>query len=524
MKKNSLMLWCVIFVITLIIFIPYINILSVAGKVTNFNLVEIKEAIYESTITTGLVVLITFPLSLICAICVHFSNIRFKSFACFTCLIPLFIPPISIGFGLLSILGKNGLIFSIFGLRLNFVGRFGVVVGHVLYTFPISFLLFLNSFRSLDMHIYENTLLLGIPFHKYLFGIVFPIIHKTVVAVFFQIIVMSISEYGVCLVVGGRIRTISLLVYRRVIGSLDFSAGLILGGISFLPLLILSICNVLSPNSSQGIIYKKTNSINANNKYLNALAYIFLFVVMFYNSSLFISLIIMGFANNFPLDMSFTLDHFKQVLSAPYIYYFCNSLLIAFFSSIFGCLLSSVSAFFSIKGTQKTGRRLLYFISTLSYTIPGLLYGIGYLITFKASFLRGTFMIMVLVNIAHFFASPFLLSFYSLSQFCPEVEDAMNLFNIKKHKRILDIYFPYMKSTLLDMFMYYFTNSMITISAVVFLYTSRTMTYALVLGSFEGGLEYLSKSASITIIIFLTNIFVLVCRKQLDKLLDKSPG
>lgn len=517
MKKRRLILWCVIIVIAIIVFFPYVNILSVVGNLKSVNLVEIKEAIYESIITTGFVVLVTFPLSLLCAICIHFSNIRFKFFLSFMCLIPLFIPPISIGFGLLSILGKNGFVFSIFGLRLNFVGRFGVIVGHILYTFPISFLLFLNAFRSLDMCIYENTTLLGIPFHKYLFGIVFPIIWKTAVAAFFQIIVMSISEYGVCLVVGGRIKTISLLIYRRVIGNLDFTAGLILGGISLLPLLILSICNILSPRSSQGIIYKKASGINANNICLNALAYIFLFVVLIFNSSLIISLIIMGFVNNFPLDMSFTLEHFKQVLSVPYIYYLFNSILIAFFSSIFGCLLSSISAYYSIKGSPNIGRRLLYFLSTLSYAIPGLLFGIGYLITYKASFLRGTFTIMVLVNIAHFFASPFLLSFYSLSKFSPEVEDAMTLFNIQKQKQILDIYFPYMKSTLLDMFMYYFTNSMITISAVVFLYTSRTMTYALVLSSFEGGLEYLSKSASITIIIFMTNIFVLICRKRLDK-------
>lgn len=510
MKKNVLYSWITLVVAVIIILIPVLNILRIIGVQTSIYNQEIYDAIKESCITTGIVVLIAFPLSLLCASCLFFSRMRYKGIFSALCIIPLFLPPISIGFGLLSIFGKNGLVFSLFGIRINLLGRLGIVIGHLLYTFPVSFLLFQNALQHLDISIYESTVLLGIPFYRYYFQIVLPKISKTSIATFFQIIIMSFSEYGVCLIIGGRIKTLSLLVYRYVIGRMDFYAGLILGSFLLIPLIFLSITNAFTAPFKQRIIYQNYYLTHSNSK--NIILYILLSFISLFNIVLIFALLFMSLTKNYPLDLSVTVSHFKQVLTGSYIDYYINSLIIALSSSALGCLLSTITAYFAYKSSSWLVGKLLYFVATVSYIIPGLLFGIGYLITYRGSVIYGTYIILILANIAHFFASPFLLCYGSVSNFSPEYDDILQLYGISTISKTIDVIIPYLKNTLLDMFFFIFTNSMITISAVAFLFSSHTMPYALLLNSFEGGIEYLGKSAAISLIIMTTNLvfFILI--------------
>ena len=98
-----------------------------------------------------------------------------------------------------------------------------------------------------------------------------------------------------------------------------------------------------------------------------------------------------------------------------------------------------------------------------------------------------------------------------------EYSDIALLYEIPAKEMLLNVYFPYMKNTFLDMFFYYFDNSMITISAVVFLYTSRTMPYSLMLKNFEGSMEYLSKSSAVSLVILLTNVCVFLLTSLLKR-------
>ena len=140
------------------------------------------------------------------------------------------------------------------------------------------------------------------------------------------------------------------------------------------------------------------------------------------------------------------------------------------------------------------------------------------MIVYKGSVLYNSYTILIMVNIAHFFASPFLLAYHSLNNMSPEYLDIAHLYEIPAKEMFWSVYLPYMKNTFLDMFFYYFDNSMITISAVVFLYTSRTMPYSLVLKNFEGSMEYLSKSSAVSLVILLTNLCVFLLTSLLKNL------
>lgn len=468
--------------------------------------VEVYSAVKGSVHIMVGTVIFTIPISLVCAFCVTHTNIKFKTGFSFLCTLPLFLPPISFGFSLLALLGKNGLLYTIFGIRIPLLGKFGVILGLILYTFPIAFLMFRNAMLEIDGAVYESAFILGIPMIKTFFHITIPQIRKTIISVVFLVSSMSLTEYGVCLVVGGKIKTISLLIYRRVVGALDFSSGIILCSMLIIPIFFMLIFEIVIPQVRKKIIYKKFVVVEDQRR--DCFAYIILSCVSIAFCIIIFSFVIMSFSENYPISPSFTWKHLIQAISKPYKDYYINSIFIAFCVSIIGSVLAFSAAYFANRNHNLVIRKILYFISILPYMFPGLIYGIGYMIIYKGSAVYNSYIILIMVNIAHFFASPFLLSYNTLNNMSPEYLDIAYLYEIPRKEMFLKVYFPYMKNTFLDMFFYYFDNSMITISAVVFLYTSKTMPYSLVLKNFEGSVEYLSKSSAVSLLILLTNLCV----------------
>jgi len=486
---------------------------------------EFKESVRSSLLATISVVIITVPLSFSCAYCITRTNVKHKLFFSIFCTLPLFLPPISFGFSLLSIFGKNGFLYSIFGIRIPLLGQVGIVFGLVLYTFPVSFLMFKNALQKANNSVYESAVLLGISSFRFFINITLPQLKKAIITVIFSVIIMSLTEYGVCLIVGGKVRTLSLLIYRQVAGELDFSTGAAMGSILLIPLLLLFIFDIKFPSINEGIIYKLY--VASKDKKRDAISYILLGSVSIIFLLVILSFVVMCFAKKYPIDKTFSLVNIIQVLSPPYLFNYINSVFISLMVSLFGCLLTVAASYFACKSSSLIWRRIYYLLSTLSLIVPGLLFGIGYMLVYSGSFIYNTFIILIMANIAHFFASPFLFSYHSFCNISPEYEDISCLYGISKKRMFIDVYLPNLRSTILDMFFCFFSNSMITISAVVFLYTSSTMPYSLILNRFEGSVEYLSKSSAVSLVILFTNLaaFILTSylkkQKPLERLLRK---
>lgn len=497
---------CVFLILFIVILLPLINFFlsfSIYEYKKVFLNSQIWKSVKESIIIAGFVVCITVPLSLLCSFGVTHTNVKHKNIFSIFCMIPIFLPPISFGFGILTVFGKNGLLNNILSVRISLLGRPGIVLGHVLYTFPVNFLLFKNALQKVNMVIYENAMLLGVSSHNFFLNIIVPQIKKTIATAIILTIIMSSTDFSICLVIGGKVKTLSLLIYRQVLGSLEFSSAIALG-IMFIPFICLILFDVLFQQKEERIIYA-TNSI-PESKCRDILFSIFLTCISVLVCIVMFPFLTMSFVENYPVKFSFTLKHILEVIGFPYRKYYLNSIVIAFSVTFIGCFLSMLSSYFACKSKKLLERRIFYIISTLPQIIPGLLVGIGYMLFYKGGAVYNTYWIIIMANIAHFFASPFLLSYHAYCNMSAEYDELAQLYGIPKRRMFIDVYIPYMQSTILDISFYFFANSMITISGVVFLYTSRTMPYSLILNNFEGSLEYLSKSSAVSLIIFLTNL------------------
>ena len=148
---------------------------------------------------------------------------------------------------------------------------------------------------------------------------------------------------------------------------------------------------------------------------------------------------------------------------------------------------------------------MLHFISMLSLAVPGIVLGLSFALTFKNMPFYSTIFILVLVNIVHFFSSPYLLAYNSLSKFNPNLEDVSQTLGISRFKMLFSVYIPCTKATIVEMYSYFFVNAMITISAVSFLVNFRTMPLALLIPQLESQ-SFIEGTALVSLLILVINL------------------
>ena len=127
--------------------------------------------------------------------------------------------------------------------------------------------------------------------------------------------------------------------------------------------------------------------------------------------------------------------------------------------------------------------------------------------TFSGSFIYGTLAIIIMANLMHFFASPYLMMYNSLEKLNPNLEGVGKTLGISRLRMIFSVIIPQSKSTMFEMFSYFFVNSMMTISAVSFLSSSKNKPLSLMINQFrESG--KLSCAAIVALLILIINLTI----------------
>ena len=146
-------------------------------------------------------------------------------------------------------------------------------------------------------------------------------------------------------------------------------------------------------------------------------------------------------------------------------------------------------------------------VAITALAIPGLVLGLSYMLFFKGTFLYATFAILILVNTMHFFASPYLMAYNSFSKINTNLEAVAQTLGITKLLLIKDVFIPQMAGTILEMFSYFFVNSMMTISAVSFLATAANKPLSLMINLFQAQMV-VEGAAFVSLTILAVNLIV----------------
>lgn len=490
------------------VFLPLIKMFlhmdakSISGVLSSPNFVS---SVCNSLIATGIATVITIFLAFVAAICVERTKIKFKGLFTILFVLPMLVPSISNGMGLVILFGNNGIFTKLFNMNFGIYGLKGIVLGSVLYAFPVAFLMFSDVIKYEDGTPYEAAKVLGLSKFRQFCAITLPYMRKPLITVIFSTFTLIVTDYGVPLMVGGKFTTVPVVMYQQVIGQLDFGKGSVYGSILLIPAVIAFIIDIINRDrGNSAFVARKYEP--SNGKLKKVVSYVICGLCALYTLLPILSFIVLAFAKDYPNNMSFTLDNFQKAIRLRADDYLLNSIIIALLVSLAGIVISFLTAYMSARMKSKTSM-LLHLSAMTSAAIPGIVLGLSYVLTFKGSPIYGTIIILVMVNLVHFIASPYLMIYNSLSKVNENLEAVAFTLGINRIHMIKDVFLSMCKNTLFEMFSYFFVNCMITISAVSFLANTANKPIALMINQFEAQLQ-LECAAIVSLMILAVNLII----------------
>ena len=168
----------------------------------------ILKALGNSFLAASVSALITTVLAFFLAYTINYTNIPrwMKGMIRAAALLPMFLPTITYGFAIIYSFGKQGLLTRLFGRQLfNIYGLNGLLVGYVIYTLPIAFMLIHNTMGYIDKKFMIVSRVMGDNgFSTYMMTIVRPLL-GTLAASFIQAFFLCFTDFGIPASVGGEI-------------------------------------------------------------------------------------------------------------------------------------------------------------------------------------------------------------------------------------------------------------------------------------------------------------------------------
>ena len=420
-------------------------------------------------------------LGFILAYTVHWSNLPkgFKQFIKLAALFPMLLPTVTYGFAIIYTFGKQGLLTQILGFQLfeDIYGFYGMWLGYTIYTLPIAFLLLNNTFQYLDKKFVVVSELMGdSPYRQFDMTVVRPLI-GTFAAAMIQCFFLAFTDFGIPASIGGQYSVIATELYTQILGaSPSFEKGAVVALLMLGPS-ILSIA-ILWYVARFNVRYDSVEMIDLpTSKIKDRVLAVLSSVILASLLLVFAVIFIIPWIKSWPYQMVFTTEIVSEALeSANLMRVYKNSLLVAVLTAVFGTLITYFSALLYERSSLfKLGKFSIESSALVTNTVPGMVVGIAYLMVFSGSAVANTIFIIVISNIIHYFATPYLMSKNALSKMNLGWETTAGLLGDSWFASLRRIVVPNSFFTLIEVASFYFISAMVTISAVIFISGAKTM-------------------------------------------------
>lgn len=466
--------------------------------------------------------LIATVLALVYAYGLRRSNIRFKGFFKNIAMLPLFAPTMMHGIGLVYLFGNKGLITQGLGIEIPLYGSLGIVIAQVIYVFPQIFMILDVALSSTDYRLYEASRSMGVSKVREFFYITIPSIKYSLISSSFVAFTLAFTDFGAPKVVGGNYNVLSIDVYKQIIGQQNMPMGATVG-------IMLLIPAIISFLVTQKVQKKQSSSINAKsipyeikeNKKRDRLFETFILIVALGIIGIMGTVLVVSLVKIWPYDLSLTLDHYSMKNSLDGLKPFMNSIVMSLLTALIGTVFVFGFAYLTekVKGMDKI-KSFAHFLSTLPMALPGLVLGISYVLFFNTpefnidnklyilnyfNPLYGTIFLMVFCNIVHFLSVTFITATTAIKKVDSELDMVAQSLGIKGASLLKNITLPLCLPSVLENFMYLFLNSMVTVSALIFLYTAKLKVAGISIVQLDDK-GSTAEAAALAVLIVITNI------------------
>ena len=194
----------------------------------------------------------------------------------------------------------------------------------------------------------------------------------TLAASVIQSLFLSFTDFGIPASVGGRTEVIAGRLYNEMLGSVpNFNRGAVVAIMMLLPSIISILCV----------------------------------------TAIFAVIIIVPFIEEWPYRVNFTLSHFTAVFEDTALSMVVrNSIVTAVLTALLGSLVVYGAALVTARSKISSKcKKVIESVALVTNTIPGMVLGIAFLLTFSGTSLQNTIVIIIFCNIIHFFSTPYLM-------------------------------------------------------------------------------------------------------------------
>ena len=389
--------------------------------------------------------------------------------------LPLLAPSLVLGLGLIFLLGRNGLVGKLLGLRMDVYGFSGLLIADILYALPQAVLIIRAALRHGDSRQYDAAEVLGASGWRQFMDITLPGTRYGLLSAAFVVFTITITDFGNAVVIGGNFPVLATEIYNQVSGQMKFGMGAVVGILLLLPAaLSIWIERVatrrqarMSGEAGQTPIPQHHTARDIGFTVGCATIALGIYAVI-------LTVVLASFVRLWPYKFEFTLKHYNITLSDGYAPLW-NSVYISLLAALFGATMLFLLAF----GVRKfPGRiaQLTSLLSALPVGVPGLVLGLAYVFTFNSAtmpwgFLYGSAALLALCNYYHYHTQGYVAMMTGMRNVSTNLEDAVAVLGGGNGRILKDVYWPAVQATLWSVMAFLFMRSMVTLSAVIFLVT-----------------------------------------------------
>lgn len=392
-------------------------------------------------------------------------------------LLPLLAPSMLPAIALVYLFGNQGVLRSL--LSDNIYGFWGIVLGEAIYTFPHALMILLSALALADARLFDAASSMGAGPWRAFCSITWPATRQALFAAFCLVFTLTITDFGVPVVVGGDYQVLALEAYKAVVGQQQFGRGALIGMVLLLPaLLSFGVDAWLRRRQAEAMsgraqVFEPKPSRCRDTCFLAIVLLVCAALLVVIGMAVYASLVTFWPYN---LTLSFKHYMFDDTAGGGWLAY-RNSVTMALCTALIGSIVIFTGAYLMEK-TQ--GQRLLSFIPM---AVPGLVLGLGYVFFFNLSsnplhVFYGGMALLVLCTIAHYLTTAQMTAATALRQLDGEFEAAALSLKAPLYKHFVRVTVPICLPALLDIIRYLFVSAMTTVSAAIFLYSPDTILAA----------------------------------------------
>lgn len=483
---------------------------GMANYIEYFANPALSRALFNTVNVSLTTTVISVTLGFLYAYALTRTNICFKRFFRYMAMLPIFIPTIVHAIGLISLFGRQGIITQMGIGSGEISGQLGIVMSHVIFTFPQAFLMFFVTLEYADGRLYEAAESMGVGPVTKLFKITLPEIKFTFINAMFVCFTLAFTDFGAPVVIGGGYNMLATDLFVQILGLFNFNMSAVVGTLLLVPAILAFVVNRITNIANMGAVSAKSTKLTVKKSFARDAFFFTLcsLIILFF-------LLIIGVlalrAFTIPFEGGFTLGNFRFNPVMGGIQSFFNSIHMSLLTATAGTTFVFVYAYMAekIDGFEFL-RKIAKLFSMIPLALPGMVIGVSFIFFFNNpdnpfNFMFGTVRILVVANILSFFSVPYLTVIGALKKLDHEYESVSDSMNAPRWKLFARVTVPLCLPAILETFMYYFVTSMVTISAMVFLVTPRFSVASITINHMNQD-GVMAQAAAMGLLILLVNV------------------